>query len=155
MAPATGIMLADYHVVRKRKLRVNELYVGNETSHYWFRSGVNWRAFVAFFAGTWPLLRTYSAFCTCSSTWLTGTAGLAASVNSYSGPNWDRWIELYNLTFIVGLAISFVVFSALCYFFPVSGLGVDTPFREDADILDGQTAAQDGSSQVITADTKV
>lgn len=50
-------MLADYHLVRRHKLKLNDLYRGDSSSIYWFRHGVNWRAFVAFIAGTWPLLR--------------------------------------------------------------------------------------------------
>ena len=53
----SGILLADYLVIRKRKLRLNELYIGNSSSHYWYNAGFNWRAFVAFFGGVWPLLR--------------------------------------------------------------------------------------------------
>ncbi|OAA55789.1 Permease, cytosine/purines, uracil, thiamine, allantoin [Niveomyces insectorum RCEF 264] len=121
MAPATGVMLADYHVVRRHKLRLNELYVGDSTSHYWFRSGVNWRAFVAFLFGMWPLL-----------------PGLVATVDVYTAPKWTSWIRLYNLTFIVGIALSFAVHCVLCYFFPVPGLGVDTPFVLQADVLNGR-----------------
>ncbi|CAI7643936.1 unnamed protein product [Penicillium manginii] len=57
MAPATGIMLADYHIVRKHKLKIGDLYSGDSSSIYWFDDGVNWRAFVAFLAGMWPLIR--------------------------------------------------------------------------------------------------
>ncbi|KAJ5168645.1 uncharacterized protein N7482_004239 [Penicillium canariense] len=56
MAPATGILLADYHIVRHYKLRLGDLYTGDSSSIYWFSNGVNWRAFVAFLAGMWPLL---------------------------------------------------------------------------------------------------
>lgn len=50
-------MLADYHLVRRYKLKLGDLYTGDSSSIYWFSDGVNWRAFVAFFAGMWPLLR--------------------------------------------------------------------------------------------------
>lgn len=50
-------MLADYHVIRKAKLKVNDLYTGNSSSIYWFNKGVNWRAIAAFLTGVWPLLR--------------------------------------------------------------------------------------------------
>jgi nucleobase:cation symporter-1, NCS1 family len=53
----SGVMLADYHVVRRKKLKLNDLYVGNSSSIYWFNKGVNWRAPVGFLAGVWPLLR--------------------------------------------------------------------------------------------------
>lgn len=50
-------MLADYHIVRHHKLKLNDIYIGDSSSIYWFRHGFNWRAFVAFIAGMWPLLR--------------------------------------------------------------------------------------------------
>ncbi|EPE03023.1 ncs1 nucleoside transporter family protein [Ophiostoma piceae UAMH 11346] len=137
MAPATGVMLADYHVLRKHKLRINELYIGDPSSHYWFNHGFNWRAFVAFFSGVWPLL-----------------PGLAASVNSYTGPNWTNWTRLYNLTFIVGVAISFSVYLVLNYFSPVSGLGVDLPFPSETESLNGQPSPTEASEQVIVTDDK-
>jgi len=34
-------------------------------------------------------------------------------VNNITDPNFVGWIRLYNLTFIIGLAISFSVFWAL------------------------------------------
>lgn len=130
MAPATGVMLADYHVVRQHKLKLNELYVGNSSSIYWFRSGFNWRAFAAFTAGMWPLL-----------------PGLVATVNAYTDAKWTGWIRLYNLTFLVGVAISFSVFIGLCYLFPVPGLGLETPFVED-EVIDGQSTPLDTDSKV-------
>ena len=63
LAPVTGILLADYHLVRKRTLKINDLYVGDKSSIYWFNGGFNWRAFTAFFLSVWPLLRTYLYFC--------------------------------------------------------------------------------------------
>ncbi|KAL4931643.1 permease for cytosine/purines, uracil, thiamine, allantoin-domain-containing protein [Aspergillus undulatus] len=57
MAPATGLMLADYHLIRCHRLKLSDLYRGDSKSIYWFRHGVNWPAFAAFAAGMWPLLR--------------------------------------------------------------------------------------------------
>jgi cytosine/uracil/thiamine/allantoin permease len=53
----SGLMLADYHIIRRHRLKLSDLYRGDSNSLYWFRSGVNWRAFAAFTAGMWPLLR--------------------------------------------------------------------------------------------------
>lgn len=50
-------MLADYHLVRRRRLNLNNLYIGNDSSIYWFNRGLNWRAPVAFVAGMWSLIR--------------------------------------------------------------------------------------------------
>lgn len=55
-------------------------------------------------------------------------AGLAASVNDYTSPSWEGWIRLYNLTFIIGLAISGVLFWILSVSFPPPGLHQESDF---------------------------
>lgn len=51
-------MLADYHVIRRRKLQIDDLYIGNKSSAYWFHNGVNWRSIVVFMLSVWPGLRS-------------------------------------------------------------------------------------------------
>ncbi|EFY88236.1 uracil permease, putative [Metarhizium acridum CQMa 102] len=126
LAPLTGIMLADYHIVRQRKLKINDLYRGDSSSIYWYRGGLNWRAPVAFFMGAWPML-----------------PGLVASVDAFTDPSWVGWIRLYNLTFIVGLAIGFVVFLGLNLAFPPPGLGEEAEFEP---INDSRPVSFDGPS---------
>lgn len=53
-------MIADYHFIRQRKLKIRDLYIGDNSSDYWFIKGLNWRAFLAFIFGVWPMLREYS-----------------------------------------------------------------------------------------------
>ncbi|KAK2616755.1 hypothetical protein QQS21_000367 [Conoideocrella luteorostrata] len=113
LAPLTGIMLADYHLIRRRKLKVNDLYCGDGSSIYWFKGGVNWRAPIAFVMGAWPML-----------------PGLVASVDSFTDPAWVGWMRLYNLTFIVGLFISFAVFLGLSLVFPPASLGLENEFND-------------------------
>ncbi|KAL6237453.1 hypothetical protein BDW75DRAFT_228648 [Aspergillus navahoensis] len=125
MAPATGLMLADYHIIRQHRLKLSDLYIGSPSSIYWFSHGVNWRAPVAFTAGMWLLL-----------------PGLAANVNSWTEARWTGWLRLYNLTFIVGLAISFLVFWGLNAVFPVPGTDVDGPF-----VLEGVDGECDGGER--------
>ncbi|KAK2813279.1 hypothetical protein FQN50_000593 [Emmonsiellopsis sp. PD_5] len=112
-----GIMLADYHLIRRQKLKLNDLYMGNASCIYWFWRGINWRAVVAFVAGMWPLF-----------------PGLIASVNSPStpspSPSRTGWLRLFNLTFFAGLGISFVSMTVICYLSPPPGLGVDEPFAQ-------------------------
>ncbi|KAL4967136.1 nucleobase cation symporter-1 family protein [Aspergillus stella-maris] len=127
MAPATGLMLADYHLVRRHKLNLSHLYRGDSTSIYWFRDGVNWRAFAAFTGGMWPLL-----------------PGLAATVNAWDDPKWTGWTRLYNLTFLVGLAMSFLIFWVLNYFFPVEGVRDEGPFVEEEGVIHGVPKGDDG-----------
>ncbi|KAK5205416.1 hypothetical protein LTR41_008870 [Exophiala xenobiotica] len=137
MAPATGVMLADYHLVRRRKLKLNDLYTGNSSSIYWFNKGVNWRAPVAFMSGVWPLI-----------------PGLVGTVNSSTSPSFTGWIRLYNLTFIVGLAMSFGVFWALNFFFPPPGLGEEAPFVDE--VLSGmeEPGSETGKEELGMANEK-
>lgn len=72
-------------------------------------------------------------------------AGLAATVNSYDGPQWQGWTRLYNLTFLVSLVWSFLLFWGVNVLFPIQGLGEDGPF-EGGNFVMGLDVA-DGSSQ--------
>lgn len=38
---------------------MHDLYIGDKSSDYWYTKGLNWRAFVAFLFGVWPMLREY------------------------------------------------------------------------------------------------
>jgi nucleobase:cation symporter-1, NCS1 family len=49
LAPMAGIVLADYFVVHRRELHLDDLYIGNRTSAYWYIAGFNWRAPVAWY----------------------------------------------------------------------------------------------------------
>lgn len=125
----SGVLLADYHVVRRAKLKLNDLYTSDRTAIYWFRGGVNWRAIVAFIAGAWPFLRKLPSPSYLDTLVLTyAIAGLAETVNSTSATANNDWVRLYHLTFIVGVTISFFVFWGLSYLSPPRGLGEEAPF---------------------------
>jgi nucleobase:cation symporter-1, NCS1 family len=72
-------------------------------------------------------------------------AGLAATVNSYDGPEWQGWTRLYNLTFLVSLVWSFLLFWGVNVLFPIQGLGEDGPFEGGSFVVGLDVA--DGSSQ--------
>ncbi|KJZ73336.1 hypothetical protein HIM_07340 [Hirsutella minnesotensis 3608] len=110
-APATGIMLADYHFVRRRKLNIGDLYVGDASSIYWYHHGFHYRALVAFILGVWPLL-----------------PGLVGTVDGITDASFVGWIRLYNLAYLVGIAISFSVFWLLCTVFPLPCPGEERTF---------------------------
>lgn len=46
LAPLTGIMLADYFIIRKQRIQLHQLYTGSEEGAYFYTGGVNWRAMV-------------------------------------------------------------------------------------------------------------
>lgn len=52
-----GVMVTDYLLVRKSKLRLSHLYMPNSGSIYYFTHGVNFRAVVSWTFGVWPLMR--------------------------------------------------------------------------------------------------
>ncbi|OAT01637.1 NCS1 allantoate transporter [Blastomyces dermatitidis ER-3] len=120
MASLTGIMLADYHVIRRHKLKIDDLYTGDPGSIYWYWHGFNWRAVVAFVSGVWPLF-----------------PGLIASINNITHPGLANWIKLFNLTFFVGLAVSFASMATVCYIWPPRGLGEEAPFISHMQRADG------------------
>lgn len=37
--PISGILVADFWIVRKRLIKMRDLYIGNEGSIYWYNSG--------------------------------------------------------------------------------------------------------------------
>lgn len=125
-------MLTDYHIIRRAKLKLSDLYTSDPAGIYWFERGVNWRAIVAFLMGVWPLLRKSPKSpllaSTCFVDRISHAAGLIETVNAVGDPTSGGWARLYHLTFLVGLAIGASVFWVLNYFFPPPGLGMETPF---------------------------
>jgi NCS1 family nucleobase:cation symporter-1 len=55
VAPMTGILVADYWLVRRRKWKIPDLY--SNTGIYWYFYGLNWRAFLAFCIAWAPAMR--------------------------------------------------------------------------------------------------
>ncbi|KAK8034103.1 hypothetical protein PG993_009098 [Apiospora rasikravindrae] len=56
LGPMVGMMVSSYLVVNKRKINVDDLYIGGSKGIYWYTAGINWRSIVAFFVGCAPLL---------------------------------------------------------------------------------------------------
>ena len=54
LGPAAGIMIADYHVLRRRTLDVDALYADGPGGAYWYERGINPAAVCAFVAGVVP-----------------------------------------------------------------------------------------------------
>lgn len=97
IAPMTGIMLCDYLVIRKRHLSIPDLYIGDSSSIYWYRNGFHWRAVLAFVLGAWP-------FC----------PGFIMTLVRGGKDVENGWIKLFNISFLVALAMGFFIFWAIC-----------------------------------------
>ncbi|BFZ60594.1 hypothetical protein YB2330_001634 [Saitoella coloradoensis] len=115
VAPMTGVMLGDFLVVRRQMLKIPDLYTDDRRAIYWYPNkycdGINWRGFLAFFTGVLPLLPG-----------LIAASGIEGIPIGFS--------RLYNLTFIVGIAISFVMMIILCKISPPPGLGEEAQWSE-------------------------
>ncbi|SCU88861.1 LANO_0D03290g1_1 [Lachancea nothofagi CBS 11611] len=104
-----AVMVADYYVVRRGKLDLQHLYSADKSvSIYMYgnKYGINWRALVAYLAGIVPNMPGF-----------VGTVG-----NNIHVPMGA--IKVYYLNYLVGFSVSFTIYVALCYFFPVPGAPV-------------------------------
>ncbi|KAI1012484.1 hypothetical protein LB504_008472 [Fusarium proliferatum] len=116
LAPMTGLMVAHYNLVAKAKVNVDDLFVGNRDSIYWYNFGINWRAFVAWIVGVAPTM-----------------PGFIAAVNLNAKVS-DGAKNLYQLNYLFGFIVSAAVYYGLHTVFP------DKKF--DAFIKDGTTAKE-------------
>lgn len=72
-------------------------------------------------------------------------------MNNITDPNFVGWIRLYNLTFIIGLTISFSAFWVLNFIFPPPGLGEEAPFVGDGVLYGvGEEASVDSQKELET-----
>lgn len=112
LSPMTGIVISDYFLVRKQDLHVRDLYCANSSSAYWYTFGFNWRAFVAWSMGLWPLL-----------------PGLIREVRGISdGSGWDH---VYDISYFFGFSIAFLLYWALSAAFPTYKQTGASPFTLD------------------------
>ena len=114
-------MLADYLIVRKRTLKVQDLYIGDSRSIYWYHFGFHWRAAAAWVLGTWP---TFPGFVMVLRDPLTTSQWadlfkIAFLVGEYLTSECDRLLTFQY----TGLSISFVSFIVICKISPPPHLG--------------------------------
>ncbi|KAJ7166348.1 NCS1 nucleoside transporter family [Mycena crocata] len=110
LGPMTGLMAADYVVLRKRKVRLSHLYMPSDESIYWYTAGFNIRAIFAWIMGVWPLM-----------------PGFIAAVQNESAV--IGWTHIYYLAWLLGFFVSGTTYVVLCWIWPIEGL--DTVDTED------------------------
>jgi len=86
LGPVAGIMICDYFLIRRKRLRVNDLYLRN--SIYEYSGGINWRAIIALVVGTGIAL-----------------AGLVIPSVRF----------LYDYSWFVGFAVAFIMYLGLMW----------------------------------------
>jgi NCS1 family nucleobase:cation symporter-1 len=144
LGPMAGIMICDYWVVRRGRVKLSDLYHGREDGVYYFWKGVNWRSFAA---------------------WIMGWSYLIPGFVKAVAPGVDVPVactNLYYLAFPLGFAVSFVVCYGLNRVWPPEGLGeideVDefgTFTASEGRKLGVAVAVLHGSMQVVSDDLPV
>ncbi|KAK8081654.1 uracil permease [Apiospora saccharicola] len=104
LAPIMGVMVCDYFVLRRQKIKLTHLY-RPEGSDYWFAHGVNWRVIPCWVAG-----------------WAPTIGGLVVTARGDTNAP-DAVHELYFVAFFIGFFISFTLFYGVNKLFPLSHLG--------------------------------
>lgn len=99
-----GVFTSDYYMVRKKKVKLSDLYHPSPKGIYWFTHGVNFRSYTAWILGFAPSI------------------GGMASVNPANNIPIGLTRTFYT-GFISGYAISFLVHWGLNLLFPPAGLG--------------------------------
>ncbi|KAJ6607208.1 permease for cytosine/purines, uracil, thiamine, allantoin-domain-containing protein [Mycena sp. CBHHK59/15] len=117
-APFTGVMLADYLVVRRGVIKLEDCYIGDSSSLYWYNGGFHWRALAGWSLGVVPTMP--------------GFIMAVRDPTAYNG-----WIRVFNIAFFVGLAVSFAAFWAICKVSPPPGVRVGTSFHDESRSLFG------------------
>ncbi|KAJ4417496.1 hypothetical protein N0V82_006160 [Gnomoniopsis sp. IMI 355080] len=107
LGPIIGIQVCDYWLIRRRKLKLSDLYHPRPDGIYYFVKGFNPRSFVAWVLG-----------------FSTQLPGFSANVTPESVSVGHAWNELFALAFPLGFAISFTVHYILNRVWPPNGLGV-------------------------------
>ncbi|KAH7920283.1 hypothetical protein BV22DRAFT_1199004 [Leucogyrophana mollusca] len=128
LAPFTGILLADYLVVRRCTLKLEDCYIGDRSSIYWYDSGFHWRALLAWVIGTFPTM-----------------PGLVMTTQDPAA--WGAWVRTFHIAFFVGLSVSFVAFWLICKVSPPPGLGVGLSYHEEGTGVVGADVDKDEGSE--------
>ncbi|KAK0220003.1 NCS1 nucleoside transporter family [Armillaria fumosa] len=99
LGPIAGILLSDYFILRHRNLEIPALY-RHGRGQYWYTSGFNWRAVVAFTLALIPNL-----------------PGFAGKVNSHLHVPVGA-TYLFSVVWPLGVVIASVLYLTFSFFFP-------------------------------------
>ena len=106
LGPMVGIYVCEYWILRKRKVKLSDLYHPRPDGIYHYWHGINWRAFVSWIVA-WAYL----------------IPGFAATVTPDAVQVPEACIHLYYLAFPLGFTVSFLVHWSITRLCPPVGLG--------------------------------
>lgn len=122
-AAGTAIVMSDYWLIRKRMLKVPDLYKGKD-GIYWYTSGYNFRCLIALFVGMAPCIPGFILSC----------------LNQSTG----AWVQMFQICWFISAPLAMLLYCGLNYFWPVEGLGVkellSTGEIESVDVTEGITS---------------
>ncbi|KAF7776511.1 hypothetical protein Agabi119p4_4904 [Agaricus bisporus var. burnettii] len=104
LGPLTGIMLTEYHVLRRQRIKLSHLFIPNSMSDYWFWRGINWRAPIAWLLGVFPNL-----------------PGFAASISAKPLKVNMTWMHVFYMSWFLGFLISGMAWIILNLLWPPPG----------------------------------
>ncbi|KAI9797072.1 MAG: hypothetical protein M1833_005677 [Piccolia ochrophora] len=122
VSPMSGVLASDYFLVRGQELHISDLYIGNSSSAYWYTLGLNWRAFLAWAMGTWPLI-----------------PGFVRRVRLTSDGN--GWDHIHDLSYFYGFVTALVAYRLLYYVAPMERQTGYSPF-----VLEDERTPSPGSA---------
>lgn len=112
LGPLTGIMMADYFIIRRQKIQLSHLYTGSKEGSYWYTYGFNWRGFVAWVVCFVPAM-----------------PGMIANVNASVTVS-EGLYHYYLGNYLFGFFEAAVLYTAFCYAFKPKGAGL----QDDMDV---------------------
>jgi NCS1 family nucleobase:cation symporter-1 len=113
----TAILVCDYWVVRQRRIKILDLYKSD--GMFWFNFGLNWKAFLVFFAIIAPSIREFPSY----SFPLVLISYAACFINSVN-PNVkisDGMHHFFQCIYFFGYASTFLLFWGINTVFPPPG----------------------------------
>ncbi|KAM0754373.1 hypothetical protein T439DRAFT_352392 [Meredithblackwellia eburnea MCA 4105] len=107
-----GIMMANFFIISKRRIKLHDLYLGTPESIYYYEwKGVN--------------LRTVGVFC------ISLVPSFPGYIKTIQGKDYDAWRKISSFTILLGMAISVILCLAVNYFFPYKHSGEGELYHDD------------------------
>jgi nucleobase:cation symporter-1, NCS1 family len=103
LSSIAGVMFCDYFIIKKGYIQVQDLYVADGSSPYYYSHGINWRAYFAYICGILPNI-----------------VGFVGATETHVVPIGATYV--YYFSYFTGYAAAASVLLIITLIFPVGGL---------------------------------
>lgn len=103
LSAIAGTVFCDYYIIKKGYLQLNDLYIANKSSPYYYIAGINWRAYCAYISGILPNI-----------------VGFVGATKTHVVPMGATYV--YYFSFFTGYTASTAVLLLLTILFPVGAM---------------------------------